>query len=49
MPTTLAYAECKTCCAACTTGDDFKAEEWADKHEDETGHKVIVHYMGERT
>lgn len=45
----ITYAECVMCCATCSNGDDHKAETWAEKHEDATGHIVKVHYMGERT
>lgn len=48
MSTTLAYAVCETCCITFSTGEDYKAEDWAEKHEDDTGHKVKIHYMGDR-
>jgi hypothetical protein len=38
-----AYAECQICCTACTASE-WRAEQWADEHEDLTGHNVKIFY-----
>ena len=35
-------AECTVCCWASSTGTEYRAEDRADAHTEDTGHKTIV-------
>lgn len=35
-------AECYECCALRRSNREYRADEWADTHTDETGHKTYV-------
>lgn len=47
MSTTVAHAMCQGC-AWSANGEDVSVEQRCYRHEDSTGHRVDVHYLGDR-